>query len=70
MMTETNYLFNIASTCYYIKWLSWFVTKLVRTSTLGFLSNGIDMAKLSTLSIEIITYEVYPNIASQNLDMN
>jgi hypothetical protein len=28
------------------------------------------MAKLSTLSIEIVTYEVYPNIAPKNLDMN
>jgi hypothetical protein len=28
------------------------------------------MAKLSTLSIEIVPYEVYPNIISKNLDMN
>ncbi len=70
MMRETNYLFNITLTCYYIKWLNWFVTKLTRASTLRFLFNGIGMAKLSTLSIEIVTYEVYPNIASKNLDMN
>jgi len=70
MMRETNYLFNIASTCHYIKWLNWFVTKLARASILGFLSNGIDMAKLSTLSIDIVIYEMYPNIASKNLDMN
>jgi len=67
---ERNYLFNIAATCYYIKWLNWFVAKLARVSTLGFLSNGIDMAQLSTLSIKIVPYEVYPNIASKNLDMN
>ncbi len=69
MMREINYLFNIAATCYYIRWLNWFVTKLARSSTLGFLSNGIDMAKHSTLNIEIVAY-MYPNIAFKNLDMN
>jgi hypothetical protein len=45
-------------------------SKLARASTLGFLSNGIDMAKLSTINIENVTYEVCPNIVSMNLDMN